>query len=98
MKKVLSIVATAALLTAASTAMAATYGTTSITTSKHNLSASGGSSSYKGTGSQICVYCHTPHNAYTTAPLWNRNNGFAANTYTLYSGLGMANVSNKSGF
>ena len=43
---------------------------------KHDLSVSNG---------QVCVYCHTPHNASTTvaAPLWNRQSSAA--TYTMYS-------------
>ena len=48
-----------------------------ITGSKHDLSAS--------TGGEICIACHTPHNANTTitdAPLWNHTMTTA--TYTLY--------------
>jgi len=38
------------------------------------------------TGAQICVYCHTPHNANLEidGPLWNRN--VAVGTYTMYNG------------
>ena len=32
---------------------------------------------------EICVYCHTPHNATVEVPLWNRE--LAAVTYTPYS-------------
>lgn len=32
---------------------------------------------------QICVYCHTPHNASTAAPLWNRS--LPTGPYTMYS-------------
>ena len=96
MKKVLSLVAAAAIL-AAATAFAAPV---SIVNSKHNLSTSAPTAYAQGSGTtQICVYCHTPHNAYTAAPLWNRNGSqYAPSSYTLYSGLNMANVSNKSGF
>ncbi|HEX5638966.1 MAG TPA: hypothetical protein VFX81_04125 [Burkholderiaceae bacterium] len=62
-----------ALLTA-STASAGT-----IVGSNHDLSG-------KGYGStQICIFCHTPHNAVTTvgAPLWNHASSTA--TYTVYS-------------
>ena len=53
----------------------------------HNLSASGGS----GVGgvravseSQVCVFCHTPHQASAGAiPLWNRR--LSAATYTVYT-------------
>jgi predicted CXXCH cytochrome family protein len=93
MKKALSLLAAVALIAAASSAMAST-----ISSTKHNLSASG-TTAYKGTGSQICVYCHTPHNAYTTAPLWNRNAGrVTAGSFLLYSGVNMSNVSYKTGF
>lgn len=50
----------------------------SITATKHNLS-SGGVQTIKGSGGadggdQICIYCHTPHNATKAIPLWNRTN------------------------
>ncbi len=59
----------------------------SIVGSKHDFS-SGGTSTYKGTatadGGQVCVYCHTPHNASTSQPLWNHTaSGIAS--YTLYT-------------
>lgn len=40
-------------------------------------------------GGEICVPCHTPHNATATsdAPLWNR--ALNTSTYTLYSGFDM---------
>ena len=95
MKKALSIVATAALLAMATTAMAG------IQNSKHDLSinSTGSKAALKGNTTQICVYCHTPHNAYTQAPLWNRNMNAqkAASTYLLYSGQNMANKSYKTG-
>ena len=96
MKKALSLLAAVALIAAASTAMAST-----ISATKHNLSSTNPNATYlyKGTGTQICVFCHTPHNAFTTAPLWNRQAGAtAASAYKLYSGLNMTNQSFKSGF
>ena len=56
-----------------------------VTPTKHNLSITGPNQVFKtGTlGNQICVYCHTPHNALTAGgPLWNRVASTA--TYTLY--------------
>ena len=44
----------------------------SIVASKHNLSASG-TGTINSTESQICVFCHVPHVAKTTGPLWNRD-------------------------
>ena len=68
MKKVLMLLAAAALM--ASPALGA------ITNTKHDLS-SGSAATIKGTSTELCVYCHTPHGALTGgfAALWNRNNG-----------------------
>lgn len=52
----------------------------SITGTKHDLSGNGWS------GGQICVVCHTPHNANTSvtaAPLWNH--AVTAKSFALYS-------------
>jgi hypothetical protein len=56
--------------------------------SKHNLSSS--LSKWPGNFAlraveerEICVFCHTPHNAYPTQPLWNHFPSTA--TYTLYN-------------
>lgn len=75
MKKVLL---TAALVVVATSAFAA------ITGSKHDFSATGSGSAFgsaTNAGTQICVYCHTPHNNKTSALLWNRNNGVAQTVY-----------------
>ena len=51
-----------------------------ITDTKHDFSASGWS------GGEICIACHTPHNANTAvtdAPLWNHNLSAVA-SYALY--------------
>ncbi|ABB32097.1 cytochrome c family protein [Geobacter metallireducens RCH3] len=46
---------------------------------KHNLSFSNTGVNYKATnasdprGKQICIFCHTPHNAKPQTVLWNRN-------------------------
>lgn len=51
--------------------------------SKHNLSASG-PGTVKALGEpQICVFCHAPHNAMPSAPLWGRRGSSAI--YTPYS-------------
>jgi len=90
MKKLLAVLAAAGLMAAATAAFGA-----GITTSKHNLSATG-PSGYSGTTTQICIFCHAPHNAKESLPLWNRSNPTGA--FKLYSGVGMANVSFKTGF
>ena len=54
-----------------------------IVNTAHDFSASGWS------GGEICVACHTPHNADTTvadAPLWNH--AITGETFTMYTGTG----------
>ncbi|MDH5614659.1 MAG: hypothetical protein OEY35_06475, partial [Gammaproteobacteria bacterium] len=55
----------------------------SIVNSKHNLSVTGSGSVKADQESQICIFCHTPHNASPIAPLWNRPSSGAS--YTPYS-------------
>jgi predicted CXXCH cytochrome family protein len=46
----------------------------SILTSKHNLSTSGPGTIKASGESQVCIFCHTPHNARQDIPyLWNRS-------------------------
>lgn len=94
MKKVLALVAAVGILAVASYASAAT-----IVNSAHNLSSTG-TGALRGTGaqtSQICVYCHAPHQTNAANVLWNRNNPVAS-TFTLYSGVGLASRQFASGF
>lgn len=49
---------------------------------KHNLSRWANKGYSSATVDEICVFCHTPHNA-PTWPLWNRN--LSSNTYAIYS-------------
>ena len=37
----------------------------------HDLSSNGPNDTYATDSSQLCVYCHTPHNATFDVPLWN---------------------------
>lgn len=92
MKKVLGLVAAASLIAAATAAFGA-----SIVNSKHDLSNGATGTLYSGDTTQICIYCHAPHNAKESLPLWNRTNPAGAG-FTLYSGVGMASVSFKTGF
>jgi predicted CXXCH cytochrome family protein len=39
---------------------------------KHNLSVSGPGTIKSATEPGVCIFCHTPHNASSVAPLWNR--------------------------
>ncbi|OGU14685.1 MAG: hypothetical protein A2076_08230 [Geobacteraceae bacterium GWC2_53_11] len=78
MKKILAAVALVTLCSSVS------YAT--IVGSKHDLSfgaAGGGPKAEAQT--QVCIFCHTPHNAVQAVPLWNRNAGAAASTYKLYT-------------
>ena len=94
------IIQTLAALSVVAAATAAFAGNQYIKDTKHNLGSTG-TGTYKatdttGTG-QICVYCHTPHNAAQNVPLWNRNNPTASN-FTLYSSVTMKNTPIKTGF
>ncbi len=55
----------------------------SIQNTVHNLSVSGPGTIKAESETEICVFCHTPHNASPVAPLWNREN--PGTIYTLYS-------------
>lgn len=76
----------------------------SIKVSKHNFATGGGSTGFSGnyeapdefgivTGiTEVCVFCHTPHNgaAGKGAPLWNRST--PTRSYTMYSSQTMSAV------
>ena len=49
----------------------------------HNLSASGPGAIRASSEQQICIFCHTPHNASSVQPLWNRSAPVAA--YKVYA-------------
>ena len=54
----------------------------SIINSVHNLSATGPGEVRATTESEICIFCHTPHNSLPSSPLWNKEDpGYA---YILY--------------
>lgn len=55
----------------------------SIVNSKHNLSASGPGAIRATSEQEVCIFCHTAHNAGTEQPLWNRNT--PVGPYTVYS-------------
>lgn len=67
-----------------------------ISATKHNLSVSGGlggGNGNKSSGTEICVFCHTPHAADTSAPapLWNKQLG-SAGSYTTYASMGSSTL------
>jgi predicted CXXCH cytochrome family protein len=55
----------------------------SITETVHNLSVSGTGTIKASSESEVCIFCHTPHNSSPVSPLWNRNN--TGQIYTLYT-------------
>jgi predicted CXXCH cytochrome family protein len=57
---------------------------TQISRTAHNLTPSGPGTFREGDPTaHLCVFCHTPHNANPTRPLWNR--ALSGVTYTLYA-------------
>lgn len=76
MKK--SILLTALVVLFAAPAMAGIFD------SKHNLgdNAGAGKSSTANIGmTEVCIFCHAPHNPKQNQPLWNRNDGTATVTF-----------------
>jgi predicted CXXCH cytochrome family protein len=50
------------------------FANTDIRNTRHNLSKSAPPGSYKSeVETRICVFCHTPHNASPSTPLWNKD-------------------------
>jgi predicted CXXCH cytochrome family protein len=68
-------------------ATAAQYG---INSTKHNLSVSGPGPIKATSETRICIFCHTPHNATPSTPLWNKS--LNAVSYVLYSSSTMSAV------
>ena len=63
-------------------AVSTTARSQSIINTVHNLSAGGPGDLRASTESEICIFCHTPHNSLPSSPLWNKDDpGY---TYTLY--------------
>ncbi len=70
-------------LALAGTLVCACESQASIITTKHNLSASGPGTVKAATETQICVFCHAPHNSNPNAQLWNRQD--PGSLYTPYT-------------
>ena len=90
MRRVAGIVAFAALAAGVAGSPQALAG---IANTKHNLGSTGtGVNKFDGTG-EICVFCHTPHGADTSAavPLWNKILA-TPSTYTTYNSLGTSSL------
>lgn len=73
--------------------------TAQISGTKHNLGTNGTSGNNRLTAgtAEICVFCHTPHGADTSAavPLWNRTLALPA-SYTTYDTLGTSSLDGKT--
>jgi predicted CXXCH cytochrome family protein len=54
-----------------------------VSNTPHNLSVSGPGTVKATAEDEICIFCHTPHNASPAAPLWNRAD--PGRTYTTYT-------------
>ena len=78
MKKI-ALISAALVIASASAAIAAPM---TILNSRHDMR----SWNAEGTNAnaEVCIYCHTPHNAIINIPLWNRNNPSATN-WQLYN-------------
>jgi len=61
---------------------AAAHGQQSVVDTAHNLSVSGPGTIRAASETQVCIFCHTPHNSTTQAPLWNRAD--PGGTYQMY--------------
>ncbi|MEN8194091.1 MAG: hypothetical protein ABFS12_14800, partial [Bacteroidota bacterium] len=55
----------------------------SLSSTVHNLSVSGPGSIKATSETELCVFCHTPHNSSPRAPLWNKDDPGVS--YTLYN-------------
>ena len=74
-------------------AMSMNIANAGISVTKHNLGSTGtGTNTFDGTQA-ICVFCHTPHGADTSAsvPLWNRVLS-SSGSYTTYDSLGTTSL------
>lgn len=65
-------------------------GAAGIVNSKHNLSLSGPGPVKAQVETQVCIFCHTPHNSHPDKPLWSHL--LTAQTYTPYSSSTMQGV------
>ena len=63
---------------------------------KHNLGSTGTGVNRFGGTDELCVFCHTPHGADTSAaaPLWNRR--ISGTTYQTYDSLGTSTLDGKT--
>lgn len=66
----------------------ATAAVSNVANTKHNFAIGGNSQAFQSTQiSEVCVFCHTPHNAGSTKLLWNKANNSSPN-FRLYTSSG----------
>ena len=82
----LIIVAVAALLVMSDAAAAQVMVTSPL--NKHNLSSSGPGPVKSDGTTEICIFCHAPHNSSPVPPLWNQT--LSGATYTPYTSTTMS--------
>ena len=51
----------------------------------HNMSVSGKGAFVADDETEICIFCHTPHSANPSYPLWNQYSSINSNTYLPYT-------------
>lgn len=71
-----------------------------VRSTKHNLSASSTQAVHAATLDEICVFCHVPHGAYRSRPIWNRDLSYQDDPtlYTVYGSTTLdANVVRPTG-
>jgi predicted CXXCH cytochrome family protein len=83
MKTLYNISAFIVMLVIAGVALGQNVNAKSIVNTAHNLSASGLGKIKSSNEQQVCIFCHTPHNAAPVQPLWNRN--LPVSAYRVYS-------------
>jgi hypothetical protein len=76
-------------------ALVGSGGYAGIANTKHNLTSTGPGPNKTTSTDQICVFCHTPHGADTSAsvPLWNKK--LPANTYQTYKDLNTSTLNGE---
>lgn len=78
----LALIATGVLVTSLA------FAAGNVANTKHNFAVGGNSYVYASTSiSQVCVFCHTPHNSGQTRLLWNKASNAAPN-FRLYTSSG----------
>jgi len=71
-----------------------------IRATKHNLSSTSGNAVRATSEDQVCVFCHIPHKAMQSRPIWNRDLSYQENAslYTLYGSTTLdSNVQRPNG-